>query len=395
MRETFHAEHGDLLASYEALRRTLAGVNARLKPLGDTDYYQHHVFSNRAGSMLNYLQPAVELAEAAWYEAAFATCRAALEHHFVDTLLFLADRYRRKLPDVTAEEYKRLRASRAAREPGTEDIIDLNYDATNRVLSIVRSGIHVRGGERGPDAMSLSVYYRVMDDFRPFRVPRSTRSYVRHLVELPDDVVVRHLRAHADAWFQQLRWDAIKDNLVMNQLCTRRETAHLDVHYSFLGAYVHPVSPHAMEAVRGARSFQPSYDHYASELVLLYAVALAVRELEAFRRMADREPVVEVRDWEEDVVPVLSLARERAAHLWFVGDEPPLFDREEDATYRNRRNRVPQPVTFEQAQAIPNDEVRYYENPLRRLKEMHRAARGYPWLLYRSPWPRGDAFSFF
>jgi hypothetical protein len=234
-----------------------------------------------------------------------------------------------------------------------------------------------------------------VDDYEPFRIPRAARSYVRDLHEMPDDVVARHLRAHADAWFRHLRWEAIKDNLVMNELCTRREVAHLDVHYTFLSAYAHPVSRHAPEAIRGhnARRFQQSYDHYSSELILLYAVALAVRELEAFRQMVDREPAVGIRDWEYAVVPVLREARQRAAHLWFLGDEPPLFDREEDATYRNRPNGVPRPVTLEQAQAIPGEEVRYYDNPLRRLKDMHREARGYPWLLYRSPWPRQDAFS--
>jgi hypothetical protein len=264
------------------------------------------------------------------------------------------------------------------------------------VLSITRTGVHVQGGDRGPDAESLSIYYHLLEDFQPFRAPRSARSYVRRLIELPDDVVARHLEGHADAWFRHLRWDAIKDNLVMNQLCTRREAAHLDVHYRFLGAYVHPVSRQAPEAIRGARGSQRSYNrynHYASELVLLYVVALAVRELEAFRRMADREPAVEVTDWEAAVVPVLLSARERAAHLWFVGDKPPLFDREEDATYRNRRGIVPEPVTVEQIEAIPDHDVRYYEDPLRRLKEMHRAVRGYPWLHYRSPWPRSDTFS--
>jgi hypothetical protein len=383
-----------LLASYEALGPFLAGLKERLKSLGDTSHYQHYVFSDRAGSLLNYLQPAVELASAGWYEAAFATCRAALEHHLVDTLLFLANRYRRKLPDVTAEEYERFRASRAAHEPGTEDIVELNYDQTNRVLSIVRTGVHVQGGDRGPSAMALSIYYRIMDDFRPFRVPGPASSYVRHMIELPDDAVARFLQAHADAWFQHLRWNAIKDNLVMNQLFSRREAAHLDIHYTFLSAYAHPVSQHAPEAIRRVRGFQRTYDHYASELVLLYAIALATRELEAFRRMADRAPAVEVRDWEQEVVPVLASAQQRAAHLWFVGDEPPLFDREEDATYRNRRGRVPQPVALEQAWAIPGNEVRYYEDPLRRLRQMHLPARGYPWLLYTSPWPRGEAFSF-
>jgi hypothetical protein len=81
-------------------------------------------------------------------------------------------------------------------------------------------------------------------------------------------------------------------------------------------------------------------------------VALAVRELEAFRQMADREPVVGLRDWDGTVAPVSSQARERASHLWFHGDEPPLSDREEDATYRNRPDGVPQPVTLEPLLAL-------------------------------------------
>lgn len=249
VRETFLAEHRGLLASYEALRGILGGLEARLKPLGDTSHHQHYVFSDRARAILSYLQPAVELAEATWYEAAFATCRAALEHHLVDMLLFLGDRYRRRLPNVTAEEYERLRASKAADDRGTEDIVDLNYDSSKQVLSITRTGVHEREGDRGPNAMSLSIYYLVVEDFQPFRIPRSARSYVRRLIELPDDVVARHLEAHSDAWFHHLRWDAIKDNLVMNQPCTRREAAHLDVHYTFLGAYAHPVSQHAPEAL--------------------------------------------------------------------------------------------------------------------------------------------------
>lgn len=111
--------------------------------------------------------------------------------------------------------------------------------------------------------------------------------------------------------------------------------------------------------------------------------------------MADREPAVGLRGWDEAVVPVLREARQRADHLWFLGDDPPLFDREEDATYRNRPDGVPRPVTLEQAQAIPAEEVRYYEKPLRRLREMHLESRGYPCLLYRLPWPRADAFSMF
>lgn len=194
-RETFLTEHRYLISSYEALRGILGRLEDRLKPLGDTSHHQHYVFSDRSRALLYYLQPAVELAEATWYEAAFATCRAALEHHLVDALLFLGDRYRRWLPNVTAEEYERLRASRAANDPGTEDIVDLSYDTSKRVLSITRTGVHVQGGDRGPDAESLSIYYHLVEDFQPFRVPRSARSYVRRLIELPDDVVARTSRS--------------------------------------------------------------------------------------------------------------------------------------------------------------------------------------------------------
>jgi hypothetical protein len=389
----FHLDHEGLLASYEALRQILVSLEGKLEPLGDTDYYQHHVFADRASDLVNYLEASVELAGSMLYEAAFVICRAALEHHLIDYLLFLASKYRLVLRDFPQGEYERLRAEQRAGNPGTEDIVGLTYDPEQKVLSIVRTGVHEREGQRGPGARALSRYYFIIDEFSPFRVPKAALPHVRSRYELPDDVVERHLLAHVEAWRRHLRWEAIKDNLKLNGLCTEKEIAHLDVHYAFLSAFVHPVSLRAPEAIRGhnARGFHRSYDHYASELALLYVVVLAERELEAFKAMTSRAPAVGLRGWDDTMKPSLLVARQRSAHLWFQGDTACFFDREEEAVARNQEDGIPRPVTLEQVNAIPPEEVGYYENPLRRLRELHQEGRGYPWNLYRSPWPRTDA----
>jgi hypothetical protein len=48
----------------------------------------------------------------------------------------------------------------------------------------------------------------------------------------------------------------------------------------------------------------------------------------------------------------------------------------------NRR----EPSRFQPAlTCAPSEEVRYYENPLRRMWSLHQEARGYPWFHFRSP----------
>jgi hypothetical protein len=80
----------------------------------------------------------------------------------------------------------------------------------------------------------------------------------------------------------------------------------------------------------------PRYDHYASELVLLYVNKIAAEELKFLKRMAPRRP--RVRLYDRPTVEVhIHGADAAAAHLWFPGDQPHNFNYVEEANSRGLR----------------------------------------------------------
>lgn len=62
----------------------------------------------------------------------------------------------------------------------------------------------------------------------------------------------------------------------------------------------------------------PQYDHYSSELILLYAAVMATVELRNFSEMARQEPTVEVEGW-EDIEQACNAAWSLTGHLWYTG----------------------------------------------------------------------------
>lgn len=177
-----------------------------------------------------------------------------------------------------------------------------------------------------------------------------------------------------------------------HRLASRETLGRLEVHYRFLSAFVHPVpAPYDLVYGRNRPTCAPRYDHYASELVLLYINRLAAEELKSLRRMAARTPRVRLHDW-ATVESHMRAAERAAAHLWFPGDQPHLYDYVEEANSRGirsgrmvPRDRRPTPNQLRASQ------VRYYRDPLRRLVKMHRSFNEVTGFGYTSPWPRADA----
>ncbi len=387
----FETEHHKLLAAFDRLVPALDDLHAHFQPLGDTSYDQHYQFASRARDLGQYLRSAVALARSSLYPAALIISRTAIEFQLIDSLLFLADRYRIKIPKFPEDEFEKLLESY---NNGAEDILELSHSAQG-TLTIVRSGMYTRGEKRGPDAQRLSVYWRYMEEYDPFVVPLRAQPFVRNLFDPENERAAARVRNNSSVWWHALRWDAIIDNLRLNGLYTQAHTAAFDVHYSFLSSLVHPVSKEPFDSVgqrvQDGRHFV-AYDHYASELVLLYAIALATREISAFVSMTNQPPAVAL-DNRAQLEELIELGISATSHLWWPPDPPPLFDREEDAVIRvgQDRGKHPRPVPEEALNAIPDEEVLYYSDPLERLRQMHLAGRGYPWIHFRSPWPRADA----
>jgi hypothetical protein len=385
--DAFVREHRALLNAASDVLADLQGFRGRLVR-GDVAHSQHDEFGERALSLALYLSSALRLCYDDQYLAAFAVLRAALEHHLTDRLLFLGRRYKRVSTGVKKRDYEKLRTEWERKEPGTQDIARLQWNGGT--LTVVRTGLHLSDGGKGPRARTISVYYFLLDEFDPF-VGRPTEQ--AHLSRGFTSIEQRiELAQEQQSIYRALRWDEIKSNLRENGLCGVETLRQFEVHYRFLSAFVHPM-PAAFNLVYGHNrpSSGPSYDHYASELVLLYVNKIASEELKALKRMASRPPRVGLSDW-DTVQAHVAGADTAAAHLWFPGDQPDTFDYVEEANSRGLRNG--QPVPADQRPA-PNDlsprQVRYYRNPLTRLIRMHQSFQELTGFGYISPWPREDA----
>jgi hypothetical protein len=384
----FAQEHATLLASATAVITDLEDFRRRLRHR-HSSHRQHFDFAERALSLRMYLGSALDLAARNEYLAAFSVLRSSLEHHLTDRLLFLARRYKLVLRNVEQAVYEQLVRDWKARKAGTEDIVKV--ERKRGKVAIIRTGLHPTGGRKGLSGRTLSIYYFHLQNYDPFVGPPEDQRYLaREFTSIEQHT--KHAQEQQRLYGESMSWRGIKSNLIYSRLCTAELLRRFDVHYRFLSAYVHPaLAGFTLVYGHNRPSGAPRYDHYASELVLLYINKIASEELKALKRMAGRRPKVELMDWSK-VEAHVRTADAVAAHLWFPGDRPGRYDYVEEANSRGLRgdklvaaNRRPTPAQLKVTQ------VRYYRNPLRHLIGMHRTVRELMGFTYVSSWPRQDA----
>lgn len=382
---TLEDNHGPLRPHVDRLITELDGFVERLEH-GEVMHVQHTEFGVRARWLGYQLAASLNLSDRFAYPAAFAVMRSALEHHLLDSLLFLADRYLQSMTGVTEAEWLEDQEARERGEDWTQNVIDWNWH--RGALRIVRSGPHFSGAEGG-----LSIYYGLFEQFDPFRGPPEEQPFLAgEFTEA--EIHERWARQQRALYSEGFRWKALRDNLVLNGLFDELQMIQLNVHFRFLSAFVHPTSS-AYELLYG-RNIPPRlqyYDHYASELVLSYAASIASSEIDRLRRMAAREPIVNIRG-EDELRVLLERNALLCRYFWWPGEGPTDFDRVEEANDRGmvdgRLVRVGDPGRLRPEELVDED-VRYYRNPYTRMKALHRGIDELTGFRWNSPWPRGDA----
>jgi hypothetical protein len=276
------SEHATLLRTATDVVADLYGFQGRLRR-HRVSHYQHDVFAERARSLAIYLSSALRLASADEYISAYAVLRAALEHHLTDRLLFVANRYKQQYNDMKKADYQRLVRQRAQGQPGTETIVRIIYDG--RTMWVVRSGLHVRDEAGKPRRQTLSIYYFLLQEFDPFVGHYREQEHLSRGFT-PVEQRIRDAQEQQRT-YRPLRWSQIKANLGENKICSQETLRRFDVHYRFLSAFVHPV-PAGYDLVYGRNrpTGAPRYDHYASELALVYINKLGAAELKFLERTA-------------------------------------------------------------------------------------------------------------
>lgn len=390
-RVTLHDDHGDLPSHAEVLLRRLDGLAGFFAP-ARVAHHQHMMHAERCRVLGDHLRGVLALSSAGHYAGAFVVTRTALEHHLLDRLLFLASRWIEeergiKRANVPAED-ARLTALKAGPRP---DIVRWWYDSASGAMNVLIRGLF-KEGSVGRGA-TLSPYYFWVDRYDPFAVKKKLSS--RLATGFRDlDADNKWADESVREWYRHFTYKQLRNNLDVNHLLRPRLGVQVDVHHAFLSAYVHGAQM-AYELVYGHNipSNVGVFDHYASELALLYVVAIAAAELEAFGRMAKRVPRLRLLEW-PTVEAEVAAARASSGHFWFLSGEPHMYDRIQELDTRVPMQARSSPRTRARVDPASLDpsRVRYYINPLQRIIKLHSS---YQELVtgrtFRSPFERPDA----
>jgi hypothetical protein len=379
-------EHAELYAAATSLTPTLRRLGARLLHR-DVQYVLHTDLAARCRSLALYIESAIADAERDAYAPALGSLRSALEHVFVDKLVFLGQRYVqvfRGVDDATWAEWQRRRDA----GDGWTDVTA--WTRTKNEVRVTREGIHSQPAEDG-SRQTIGIHYFLLNEYSPFVGPPTAQQYfddgLSGRAEREEEA-----KRHKYMYDTYLRWQSIKESLNANAFADDEMLRRLDVHHRFLSAFVHP-NTDVIRLLYGNNAWNwPVYDHYTSELVLLYTVVLAVEEIRNFRAMAQREPSVEIDCW-EDTERLCDQTWMFSSYFWFPGQkEPHEYDRYREANRRGFGERRSGGSTIAGPASLPTDEIGYYVNPLERLVGLHSSQHELmTGLVYRSPWNRDDA----
>lgn len=363
----FHEEHKELIEAVYRLLSILERLNDWLVFPDGIEYGHYRFFTARAISLTSYLRGALALAENDFYPPGFAIIRAAMEHQLIDRLEFLADRYIQKVPMDEAQWD------------------DFRKNIPDRVIECERA-------ENGIVTLHMG------------RIPAGEGySFSPYLLLVFGEYISQEEKKQA--WRSYLRWESIKSNLLLNNLCSQEYCDQLDVHYRFLSSYTHPMHyDNWRDTYSGKYSGKrfgigqgyPRYNHYSSELILLYICYISMEEIKDFSKMTTLPPSVAIRGW-EDIEQSISSISSMIQYAWFPGMMSSDMVREIDryiTAIRKIDEGKDRSLRFSSITVhdINDDDILYYEDPLNRLKQLHMSV----WDIvgsYDSPWPRSDHFA--
>jgi hypothetical protein len=355
---------------------------------GRVGHQQHTDYARRVRRLAHHLRAVMSLTESYHYPSALVVVRAALEHHLMDRLILLANRHIVTYTKAKKADAAKWEADIRALQTKGSDIAGSFWDRAGH-LNVVHRGLHSGKSKKGR-GQTISLWYFEADTYDPFVGPkwyaaRLARPFweKRQMQKFADE--------QASAWRYLFRHDAVMKALRVNRLLPGQHE-QVEVHYAFLSGFAHP-SNRGYEAVYGRNwpDRMGSFDHYASELLLLYVIALAAAEIEVYGRMARRDPRLNLRDWDVVTAEVRS-AQADTAYFWFLSGGPTMYDRIDTAhTYPgNARPKFGGPRV--DPSAIRPVRVRYYRDPLNRLVKLHQSyGEATSGLVHRSPFERADA----
>jgi hypothetical protein len=342
-----------------------------------------------------------------YYRDSYHLIRMVFEGYFTLRLISMCCKYpvrvkiRKSNTDPTGNIAQQNVITRLKQKFG-DDLLDTYMEDSKTLVAIVR-GIHVVDDKGNKTGVMIPFYYGAWRDFRPIeyhlrreglqeRIP--TRRFLNgDWMGAPRKTRTDVIEHYANLYRYFLTFERILDNLRLNGVLNKKTSTRVLVHYNFLSSYSHSTSDSiSIAKTRKLHQFSSSgldvvYDHYLSELALLYICHLLTMHLQYAIHYLDWRSI-ELRHKGKYYRALCKRVDNEFGYFWFIYNKPHQYDRYVHANHKcNYKKRL----FFRPEQIRPGD-VRYYENPLYRLKQLHQSQQELTTgNMFVSPFPRNDA----
>ena len=334
-----------------------------------------------------------------FYRDAYNATRMALEGYLLTRLIFTCERYefkwiiRRSKSDRSLDEAV-ARAEQQIRARAGPELVSLKRTAKDTLVA-VRRGVPIVDDDGCPSGRILPFYYGAWKQYRP---EEHHLSALERYLEREWSIAKGRRGGEKDPRHRQFyrdyfTFDGMVDKLRLNRALTSKTVARLRVHYNFLSGFSH-TTRRSVERILNVTNYRGipvsvSYNHYHSELGFLYVCHLAAMFLSLGLSYFRRWKICV--DAAETYQALVDRVDTEYGYFWFIFNGPHLYDRYNDANrlsdYRKKR--------FFRPEDVKDSQVRYNEDPLNRLRELHCTTRELSTgNAFISPFPRDDAWRY-
>lgn len=398
IRDQALSDHPELLSLNYGLIEAMRTFEDNIK-WGPSHWWQDTEFLELLQVHRLTLLAANEFALDGFYREAYNAIRMAFEGYFLLRLITTCDKYefrwivRRSKSDRSLDQAVG-RAEKAIRDAAGPELLSLKRTAKDTLVAI-RRGVPIVDDEGRPTGRTLPFYYGAWKQYRP---EEHHLSALERYLDREWAIAKRRRASRKDPRHRQFyrdyfTFDAMVDKLRLNGALTKKTATRVRVHYNFLSGFSH-TTHRSIERILSIKMYRGtpvslSYNHYHNELALLYVCHLAgmfldlaliyfarwkiaVKEAHTYRSLADR---VELE----------------YGYFWFIFNGPHPYDRYNDANrlsdYRKKK--------FVRPEDVKDSQVRYYEDPLNRIRELHQTTQELSTgNVFVSPFPRDDAWRY-
>jgi len=348
------------------------------------------------------LQNAKESIMRGFYRDAYHLIRMVFEAYFLLRLISTCEKYPRRIKLRQAEgdpnlEFTKQRVFKQLGKIHDKRLVKIYEESKNILIAVVKVAPVKDDKGRDTDYI-VPFYYNAWRQYRPIEHHVKRGSTLRFL-EGEWSIMPKRSRLKEDKsnrqlynWF--LSFGSMLDNLQLNGVLNMKTSTRVIVHYNFLSNFSHSTSDSIKNLLRleyhymvGGGGALISYNHYYSELALLYTCHLLSMYLEHAIYYLTKWRHIPVKS-DRFYYSMCQKVEDDFGYFWFIFNKPHEYDRFAHANrkcnYKKKRFYCPEDIRL--------IDVRYYEDPLYRLKQMHQSFHEITTgNIFNSPFPRADA----